>query len=219
MRLSERRVTHSSPEAEALLAFVSGENGADRRVLELVAKAVIDGFDVNPHIQRVANVLLAKALLDGRLPVKASGRPKQETTSLKGVEITNRFYELLDGGMRRDDALIEAADYFKVEPRQVERAVERYRWLVGHFLEDRERFRAWRAGTDARDYEASVLIDLRIREKRPPVARPTLDDRLTAAPAMLDGLRTEFYRVFHPTAEDLSKLEVPPLTIVDGDDD
>ena len=147
MKLSERRVTSLTPEATAAIAFAKGVAGAERRVLESVGEATIRGKVVSENTQKIANAILAKALLEGKLPPGAPGRPSNESVELKYVECAYRYFDLLD--RRISHPAQKVADELHLEVRQVERCAKKYKWLIGYFEEDRDRFRAWRLGASA----------------------------------------------------------------------
>lgn len=188
MALSERRVTHLSPDAAAVLAFAKCKPGADRRVLERVAEAVILGQEISVDLQKIANALLANALFTGKLPAKATGRPKEEFLALRGVERAYRYFELLDGNKK--GAAKKVTEKLPVGDRQVEREARKYRWLIGLSPEDRDRFRIWRSAVSNDEYEADVLISLRQREGRPAVGGPPVD-RMAVATDLVAALRKE----------------------------
>ena len=72
----DRHVTHLSHDAEVAQAFAKNVPGADRRVLERVAEAAALGNVVSPELQKIANAILAVALLNEKLPGRAAGRHK-----------------------------------------------------------------------------------------------------------------------------------------------
>jgi hypothetical protein len=59
----ERKVVHLTPDGDALAAFGKGDAGAERLVLERLADSVVSGGTVHPDIQKIANAIIAKALL------------------------------------------------------------------------------------------------------------------------------------------------------------
>lgn len=185
-------VTHLSQDAEVAQAFAKNVPGADRRVLERVAESATLGNAVSPELQKIANAILAVALLNEKLPGRAAGRHKKESTALKGVEMAYCYFELLDQAVcARTEALRLVAKRFHVDERHVERAVRDYQWLLGWSIEARGRFRAWRDGLSDEEYRAAVLLDLRLHKGIPVAGQPLLKDRLAAAPAQVVTMRND----------------------------
>lgn len=204
MEKSNRRICRLSPEAAAALAFVNGDPGADRRVLECVADEVLRGHQVSAGFQKLANALLAQALFEGKLPAKAAGRRKDELFELRNVERAYRYYELLDGGARR--LAEKAAARSSAGMRQVERAMSEYKWLIGLNEQERERFRAWRASVSAEEYESAVLVDLRLRDGRPVTGGASGQTLPKKASDMVKALRQELIDIMRKPEEPLSTL-------------
>ena len=192
MAKTDRHVTHLSQDAEVAQAFAKNVPGADRRVLERVAEAAALGNVVSPELQKIANAILAVALLNEKLPGRAAGRHKKENTALKGVDMAYCYFELLDQAVcARTEALRLVAKQFHVDERHVERAARDYQWLLGWSTEARCRFRAWRDGVSNEEYQEAVLLDLRLHEGIPPAGQPLLKDRLAVAPAQVMAMRND----------------------------
>lgn len=190
MKLSERRVTSITPEATAAIAFAKGVAGAERRVLESVGEATIRGKVVSENTQKIANAILAKALLEGKLPPGAPGRPSNESVELKYVECAYRYFDLLD--RRISHPAQKVADELHLEVRQVERCAKKYKWLIGYFEEDRDRFRAWRLGASDEEFKDDILMQMRLRSGRS-VTGGTQPEavRLRKASHLVEKLRQE----------------------------
>lgn len=186
-------VAHLTPDGDAITAFVNGDAGAERLVLERLADSVLSGGAVNPSLQKIANAIIAKAILDDTLPGKRPGRSKSDP--FKGHEVAYRFFELNDAGMSRGDALVAVGNEFGYVERQIERLVKEFRPMIGWFPEDRGRYREWRRvceETGFEDYEATVRIDLNIRERLAAVnTAPSADQLLHDARHLLEALRVE----------------------------
>lgn len=208
MALSERQVSRLSPEAAAALAFANGEPGADRRVLEYVTDAMLCGHQVSAHLQKLANALLAKALFEGKLPAKAAGRRRDELFALRNVERAYRYYELRDGGTRRPAEI--AAARSSAGERQVERAMSIYKWLIGRDEQERQRFRAWRAGIGEEAYKAAILVELRLRDGRPVTGGKSGQTHPKMASDIVEALRQELIDVMNGAFEPPSSLGEEP---------
>lgn len=192
MKLSESRTVHFTPDHDAIAAFLAREPGAERAVMERLADATLKGEEINPIVQKVANAIIAQALLQNGLPPKKVGRKFAD--AFRGHEAAYRFFELTDGGMPQKDALVVVQQEHGFVDRQIRFFVQRHRPIIGRFPEDRERYRAWRESCEAfgMSYEASVRIDLNIAEGLPAV--PLKQDpqaKLIAAQQFLEAIRAE----------------------------
>ena len=85
--------TFISKNNQVAQAFAKGVPGSERGVLERVAEASALGEVVPPALQKIANAILGVALVTGKLPDKALGRPKDERFALRGVEMA--FLQLI----------------------------------------------------------------------------------------------------------------------------
>lgn len=165
-QLPQTLVTHLTPNGAAVFAFAMCKTGAERAVLERVAQSVVRGEAIHPDLQRISNLILAKALLSEKLPDRAAGRPRDTTDHLKHVERAYRYYEELDNATP-DAAGIVGAET-PVGARQIEREAQKYRELIGgRDPEARARFRAWRAEVSEEEYRETMLQELQQK------ARPT----------------------------------------------
>jgi len=188
-----RLVVHLTPDGDALTAFAKGDAGAERLVLERLADSVLSGGIVNPSIQKIANAIMAEAILKGALPGKKAGRPSAD--AFRAHEAAYRYFELKDAGMRSGEALAVVRKEFLIDERQIARFVNEFRPMIGWFVEGRERFRAWGQTCDEtgfEDYEASVRIDLNLRDGLPAVnTKPSTSQLLESARRVLEALREE----------------------------
>lgn len=193
MKLSSRTVVHWTPDHDSIAAFEKREAGADRGLLERLAEVVLSGGAVHPDVQRIANAIVAEAVLKGALPTKKVGRKKRD--AFTGHEAAYMFFELRDSGASRTEAIAAVIDEFHVVERQIDRWVEQYRPMIGWLVEDRERLRVWRKvceDTGYQDYEAAVRIDLNLREHKPAVdVTPTQEQLLDRAHQLLEVLRSK----------------------------
>ncbi len=190
MKFSERRLTILTPDVAAALAFAKGEAGAERRVLERVCEETIRGNVVSENTQRIANAILAKALLEGRLPQKAPGRPSDESVELKYVECAYRYFDLRDRCISHPAQKI--ADELHLDKRQVERCAKKYKWLIGLHEEDRERFRSWRLSASDEEYKDDILMQIRSRSGRSVAGSPNPETvRLKQASDIVEKMRQE----------------------------
>lgn len=192
--------TYLTKNNQVARAFARGLPGAERRVLERVAEASAQGEVVPPELQKIANAILGVALLTGKLPERAPGRPKEERAALKGVEIAYCFFDLLDQNIYdRSATLQRVAAQKHASERHVERAVRDYAWLVGGSsdadINARRIFRARRAILSNEEYQGEVLRELRFQAGVSPMGHRTVEDRLAAAPGQVVAMRAELLRL------------------------
>ncbi len=188
--------TYLSKNLQAARAFAKGIQGSERSVLERVAEASILGEIVPPELQKTANAILGVALLEGKLPKKALGRPIDEIYAVKGVEAAYCFFELLDQKVHsRNQILMLVAIQVHTTVRNVERYIRDYAWLIGGLsdsdYEARRRFRAWRAGLTDEEYREAVLLELRFHEGSPPTGQRSLNEKLAAASDQVLAMRAK----------------------------
>lgn len=139
-------------EESALGSLRDGGSGAELYVLEGLAHVVLSGKKVNPVFQAVVNAIVAKAVISGKLPANARGKPANFMTGPNGGGIAERHLELMDGGMNYAAAIEKVANEFqkdggnKISDRQIERLVaENKSWIkrrMGETVEERKIFRA-----------------------------------------------------------------------------
>lgn len=167
MKLSSKTTVHWTPALDAIRAFALDQPGADLGILEAVTKLVVGGFAVDPTLQKIANAIMAKAVLDGALPTKKRGRGPADPFVRHCVAY--RFLELTDGGMSQKEALALVEEEWIVVERNIRSFVSDFKPMIGLFPEDRERFRTWRAACEAmgQDYEEIVRGDIALRAGEP----------------------------------------------------
>lgn len=198
---------YPSKNYEVARAFAKGIPGADRRVLERVAEASLRGEAVPPELQKIANCILGVVLLNGKLPAKAPGRPKDELFALKGVEIAYSFFSLLDQSIYdRGETLRMVAKQVNASERHVERAVHDYAWIVGGSSDAdvgaRSSFRALRATLSKEEYQQNVLLELRFQAGDPPTGHHPEEKRFATAPDQVRAMRSDLLRLVLATGEE-----------------
>ena len=113
-----------------LRALTKDENGADFEVLQTLASLVVAGRKVDPDFQKVANAIVAQAILFDKLPPKKKGRPK-DPDGLHGWSVAYRYFSLVDSGVRYADAVEQTAAYFHKDERHIMRIVKENKHLIG----------------------------------------------------------------------------------------
>lgn len=140
--MNDRPVIHvDSLQGRALKALRNQEPGAERRILEVLAGAVLDGDEIDASFQRVANAVMLKVMAQGRLPPKPKGRPKVEQGV--GLSIAYRYLALRDAGVPFKDAVARTAAEFHKEERHIMRLVRLHKSWIGATIEERKRRRDW----------------------------------------------------------------------------
>ena len=106
------------------------------------------------------------------------------------MERAYRYFALLD--RRISHPAQKVADELHLEVRQVERCAKKYKWLIGYFEEDRDRFRAWRLGASDEEFKDDILMQMRLRSGRS-VTGGTQPEavRLRKASHLVEKLRQE----------------------------
>ena len=128
--MERKRITIPSVEEQALRALTKDENGSDFEVLLTLASLVINGREIDPDFQKVANAIVAQAVFFDRLPPKKKGRPK-DPDGLRGWSVANRYFSLVDSGVRYADAVERVAAYFHKDERHIMRIVKENKHLIG----------------------------------------------------------------------------------------
>lgn len=124
------RITVPSVEEQAIKALAKDENGADYEVLLTLAGLVVAGREIDPDFQKVANAIVAQAVLFDSLPPKKKGRPK-DPDGLNGWSVAYRYFSLVDSGVRYSDAVAQTAAYFHKDERHIMRIVKENKHQVG----------------------------------------------------------------------------------------
>ena len=210
VQYAEERTFKLNPVADAGLAFANGDKGSERHFLELVAADVVHGRPISAIRQKIANLLLANALREGKLPDRAPGRRADEHFAMRDVERAYRYYELLDSGSATpfEDA---AAQEPTCDVKTMREAVKNYRWLIGLTIEDRDRFRRSRKFQSEADWEAGIILDLYQRAGYSPGGPPPeAKERLKGAPDLVAAARQELKDFLNPAS-----INWPPFTEID----
>lgn len=140
--MEPKRVTIISPEEQAIRALANDENGAEYGVLVELAKLLLNGMEIDPDFQKVANAIVVQSLLMDRLPPKKKGRPKDDD-GIDGFSVTRHYFDLRDNGVRYADAVAEVAAVFHKDERHIMRLVRENKHSIGNTKEDRDRNRKW----------------------------------------------------------------------------
>lgn len=174
-------ITVDPEERRLARAVAAGANGAEFEVLEWLMSAVLWGKKIPPPLQEVANIIVAKSILIGALPLRKLGRPKLEGLDETGLSAARDYFELVDSGTKYEEAVLAVANKICKSERHVMRLVAKHKKEIGETVELRAEKRAqaeksrmiWLA-----DSEKAFANYRRLFEPEIPVPELTLDDCL-----------------------------------------
>lgn len=151
--LTSLRTAHATPKAgrkriqietraERLLSAVRNNgNGAELEVLNDLASAVIWDEPIDPLLQQLANIVIAKAVINGSLPPGRRGRPTSEGAHEFGVAVAWEFWNMRDSGVPYKEAIQALSDRHHKDERHLSRIIENNTSYSEKTREDRDRLR------------------------------------------------------------------------------
>ena len=111
-------------EVRAIQALRDDKPGAELGVLDALKDSVARGKSPDPIFQSIANAIVAKAVISGKLPSIGRGRPTQNfMTAPSGWEIAHRHISIMDDGTPYAEATEIVGSEFNLGGRQIERIV------------------------------------------------------------------------------------------------
>lgn len=119
------------------------KNGAEYEALEYLLGAVIRGEKVPSSLQKLINIIVAKSLFFGALPLRKLGRPKQEELDVVGLNAAERYWELVDSGVSYQEAVETVSTEIHKSERHVMRFVAKHKKEIGETKEAREEYRSY----------------------------------------------------------------------------
>ena len=125
-------------QAMALEELAVNEEPAESVVLEVLRLTVTSRQEVDAVFQSIANAIIAKATLLGKLP-KRMGRPEAEP-SPDGFSVAIEYFRAVDKGTRSEDAVAAIAENRLIDTRTVYRIVKQFKSLIGDTAEGRAPF-------------------------------------------------------------------------------
>lgn len=126
-----------------LRAVAGGGNGAEWDTLKSFTESIVFGLAVDPLMQRLVNIIIARSFVTGALPSMRRGRPKSDETERLGEEIARAYWDMRDSGMGYAEAAAELSAKYHKDERHIMRSVEKHKSAIGNTLEDRNRKRLW----------------------------------------------------------------------------
>lgn len=121
----------------------SHENGAESEALKRFAELVVFGSPIDPLFQDLVNLILAKAVIVGALPMDKRGRPKRDALESIGLEVAHRYWDLMDAGAGYPETVEMLAQAFSKSERHIMRLVAKHKGSVGETPEIRQSGRSW----------------------------------------------------------------------------
>ena len=116
-------------ESSVLADLENGKRGAEHSVLATLAKFVLSGIDPSPKFQKVANLIIARSMVEDKFPQKKGGRPKVRN-GVDGELVAARYAELMDGGFSYEHTVSKLASDFHKDERQIMRIVAANKKIV-----------------------------------------------------------------------------------------
>lgn len=117
------------------------ENGAEWDCLSRFFGAVVLGHEINPYQQRLINLIVAKSFLQGGLPLKRVGRPKESRTDELAMRVAEEYWAMIDGGLSAVEVVNHLSSKFHKTERQIFRYIEVKRHFFGATREERDQKR------------------------------------------------------------------------------
>jgi|GEM_PF-4138685 hypothetical protein len=117
------------------------ENGAEFEALNYFLGAVLAGEKIVPDFQKLINLIVAKSVLIGALPMQKLGRPKVEKLDSIGLEAAHRYWNLIDSGVAYEEAVQMLSSEFHKSDRHIMRLIAPHKKTVGETSEDRRKKR------------------------------------------------------------------------------
>lgn len=174
-------------------AVAEKKNGAEFEALEYLLKAVVCGQKLAPPMQQLINILVAKSLLLGALPLRRLGRPKNENLESVGRNAAERYWSLVDSGATYQEAVEKVSLEIHKSERHVMRLVAKHKAEVGETLEQRTSQREFRnllrrIYTDSPSASEALSKYAQIFEPQIPPPDLTEDDYLEHLDELIDQL-------------------------------
>lgn len=142
-------------EAQRLFrAAARKDNGAEWDCLKTFTDTLLIGGDIDPDLQRLVNLIVAKAFVSQALPMKKRGRPKSDELEELGRKVAQDYWDMRDKGMGYSEAVTRLVDLVHKDERHIMRLIEKHKASIGLTLEERRKKREW-AATLARMYSES----------------------------------------------------------------
>ena len=135
-KVKEKIPIGAGRELELIRDLADSKPGAEHLLLKYFALRIIQGKPPSPLLQATANLIIAKAIHRGSLPSRAKGRPKSESVAKRKFGKALEFFDLLDQGISRVDALESISKNSGAsDVREIERSIEEHASNIGESKE------------------------------------------------------------------------------------
>lgn len=173
-------LTNDSAEKKLIRRAAKQENGAEFETLRHFSMKVLVGDAIEPDFQKTVNLIVAKAVFIGALPPEKLGRPKREELDSIGLEAAHRYWQMIDSGIRYEQAVEILSGEFHKSERHIMRLIAKHKKSVGDTPEIRTEIR--KRNDMMRDMyrSSSGMLDhfKALYEPKVPVPELSLDDYL-----------------------------------------
>lgn len=119
-------------------AVAEGANGAEFEVLEMLTSSVLWGEKIPPRLQKIANIVVAKSILIGALPLRKLGRPKLEGLDKTGLKAARLYFDLVDSGSKYEAAVAAVDKETCKSERHVMRLIAKHKAAIGETPAERK---------------------------------------------------------------------------------
>ena len=131
------------PEWNRLIRRVARQdNGAEFDALTYLCEVVFADETVEPKFQKLINLIVAKCVLAGALPLKKIGRPKTDGLDSIGLNAAYQYWKMMDSGETYEVAVRKLSDHFHKSERHIMRLIAKHKKIVGETLEIRDKKRS-----------------------------------------------------------------------------
>ncbi|MEJ8811820.1 hypothetical protein WKW77_12135 [Variovorax ureilyticus] len=167
-------------QAAALELRRAGGNPPEHSVLLVLAECVLSGAPIEPEFQAWANAIAAKVVLAEKLPARKRG-VKAGSGRASSEHVAGMYFDLIDGGMAKGEAIERISAELHLVDRQVSRLVEAGGVWHGASREARDQQRIERKHRDS-----SFAPDHDADEAPLGLAGLALDDALARLASMIE---------------------------------
>lgn len=187
----EITVTVDSAENKLIRDVANQENGAEFAALEHLLSAMLVGDKIDPNFQKLVNLVAAKAVLVGALPMRKVGRPKNEDFDSFGYQVSARYFEMIDAGVRYEVAVERLSATFHKSERHIMRLVAKHKEEIGDTVEKRVNNREfWKFYHESSTGRDPFGLYKRLLEPTIPVPDFTHDDYMEHLDELIQQLST-----------------------------
>jgi AraC-like DNA-binding protein len=138
---SRKRIRFKTRAELSYEAVAGSANGAEWDVLCEFASEVLWEQPIDPLLQQLVNVIVAKAVLVGSLPPARRGRPVAEGAQEFGLNLAEDFWAMRDSGVPYKDAIEELSARHHKDERHLSRIIKEHTSSVGKTRIERDRRR------------------------------------------------------------------------------